>query len=231
MMVFFFGHSRHTSDDMVFVEVVFAEPWDVGFGALRRRRGFNFFVRKDIGAFTCDPQQVYDRLARDLKKKQIRISDLVWASDAQVRKEVEMLCKGNKSSERSVESVLTKFEQDNLKKYEVLMDDAGLDLENQICVPGQNPDHVAKWSNKSKLPTLTATDKLLWVRKLRRPLCAVEKFAGHGFPVRKDLADSLGVPVSSLSRQWFRETVAYMSFYAFLRNPEYLCPMSLAGTK
>lgn len=194
--------SRHASHDMAFDEVVFADPWDVGFGALRRRRAFTFFVRKDVGAFACDPQQVYDRLVRDLKKRQIRISDLVWASDAQVQQEIELLCQGSKSSERSVESVLTKFEQDNLKKYEKLMDDAGLDLENQICVPGQNPEHLAKWSNKSRIPTLTATDKLMWMRKLHRPLCAVEKFAGHGFPGRKDLADILGVPVSSLSKHW-----------------------------
>lgn len=193
---------------MVFDEVVFAEPWDVGFGALRRRRAFTFFVRKDVGAFTSDPQQLYDRLVRDLKKRQIRISDLLWASDTELQKEIELMCQGSKSSERSMESMLTKFEEDNLKAYEKLMDDAGLDLENQICVPGQNPHHVAKWSNTSRLPTLTATDKWMWVRKLRRPLCAVEKFAGHGFPVRKDLADILGVPVSSLSKQWFREIVA-----------------------
>jgi len=73
------------------------------------------------------------------------------------------------------------------------MDKKGVPMEEQIFCVGQNPQYMWKTANKGALPAFTATDKILWLRKHQRPLTSLEKFAAHGYPVRADLAQSLGV--------------------------------------
>ena len=171
---------------------MFTDPGDVGFGSISRRRAFCIFLRKDAGTFIHEPQALYDKCCSRLASRQVHLDNLCWASEQQVHEEIKNLISG---TSRSREQVLTKFEQDNQKLYEKTMDARGIPADQQVYVPSQNPEFLSKMTSAGVLPAFTCTDKIVWIRKLDRPLCAIEKFSGHGYPMTPELAQCLSVPV------------------------------------
>ena len=53
------------------VRVVFVRPEDCGLGAVRRDRGWTIGVNRTLGRWLADPQDVYDRIAKELSLKQV----------------------------------------------------------------------------------------------------------------------------------------------------------------
>lgn len=174
-------------------QVIFAEPADVGFGCISRRRAFTIFLRRDAGSWVQEPQEVYNRLSAKLKQKQLPLSELLWADQAQIESEVHQLTKAKKST-RTASCLLTSFEQKNKEVYQQVLADKGELPQNVVYVPSQNPKWVFKAARAGRLPCFTATDKMLYVDALNRPITSSEKFSGHGYPAREDLAKALGVP-------------------------------------
>lgn len=99
-----------------------------------------------------------------------------------------------KSADSYPESFLGNFEKENKKKYEERMGNANLDFQS-YCL-NQNPAHFFKVQSNGVLPCFTKTDKITWIPSRKRHLLAIEKFAGHGFPVTADLASALKTSAS-----------------------------------
>lgn len=179
-------------------EVVFTDPADCGFGCVSRKRSFTIFIRRDAGRFLASPQALYDRMRDVLSKNQLAIEDLLWADQAMIQSEKESLVNASRSaSKRSLSSLLTEWETKNQAIYELLLDETNIPLSAQVYGVGQNPEFLWKATSKEQvLPAITATDRLLWVRNGERPMTAAEKFVAHGYPMRTELAELLGVPAS-----------------------------------
>ena len=80
---------------------------------------------------------------------------------------------------------LTKAEYQNRKQYERLLDEKRPEEDKalQVFMPNQAPDKVCKVSRNGVLPTLTATDRIVWNRGQKRWM-----LAAHGFPMTAELA-------------------------------------------
>eukprot|EP00438_Fugacium_kawagutii_P005103 Skav204556 [mRNA] locus=scaffold1059:53530:53940:- [translate_table: standard] len=132
-----------------------------------------------------------------LSKNTLAVQDLLWADEKLIQSEKEYLVNSSRCGKRSLDEVLTEWETQNQSVYELLLDETNMTLEQQVFGVGQNPEFLWKATSKEGvLPTITATDRILWVRKGDRPMTAAEKFVAHGYPMRTDLAELLGLPVS-----------------------------------
>lgn len=140
-----------------------------------------------------EPQVVYDRLCAGLSDAQMPLSELLsLVAPGDVQAEVERMKKL-----RGTSTGLTDWELRNAKAYAEILDQKGEPYEQQVYAIGQRPEKVFKAANCGVLPLLTATDRYLWARGQKGPLLPVQKFAAHGFPVNDELAEALGVPVTS----------------------------------
>lgn len=174
--------------------MIFVEPVDCGWGPVSRRRAFTAYVRRDSGKFIGSAQNLYLRLSKKLSHKQLRIDDLIWADEKVVRDEVDELRSSRRvPCAKTSQECLIEYEDRNKRIYEKAMDDAGVNLRDQIFVVGQNPESRWKAANSGVFPLFTATDKVIWLRQEDRPLTALEKFSAHGYPVTPELASCLGV--------------------------------------
>jgi len=174
-------------------EVIFTEPADCGFAPVARRRSFTIYIRKDSAKFVSDPQTLYDRMCFQLRRKQIRWNDLVWADKGQVEEDLQKL---TSNTSRTRDDLFTESEKKNIAGYKAFFEEKGTPLEEQVYVPTQNPSHRPKALKRGVLPLFTATDKMVWIEGLKRPLTSLEKFAAHGWPVTADLAKELSVQAS-----------------------------------
>ena len=173
-------------------EVIFAEPCDLGFTCISRRRAFQILLDRGSGRFIRDPQAVYQRLCRGLGDSHLTLPELCKLS-SEVDLQHELALSG-KSLDSYPQNLLCNSEQENLKRYQELL---GLEsLELQACCLNQNPQHIAKFTKVGLLPTFTKCDKMMWVPGRERHLLAKEKYAGHGFPVTQQLSALLKIPVS-----------------------------------
>lgn len=183
----------------MFAKVVWTDPCDCGWGCVPRKRSFTVFIRRDVARFVGSIQTLYDAMRAKLSQKQLAIPDLLWADQTEIDAELNMLVGGMSSGKRSKAHVLTPFEMKNKAVYEKVLDDSNIPVASQVFVLGQNPEKRWKATTvECGLPTITATDRVLWVRNGQRPMTALEKFAAHGYPVRDDLAKLLGVNVSGM---------------------------------
>lgn len=158
-----------------------------------RRRAFTVFVRRDSGRFVASAQKLYDQMRNRLASKQLSITDLLCADQTVIDREVQQLV--DASRKRKLDEILTPWEMQNKAAYEHALDQSDIPFSHQVMAVGQNPTHLWKATSPTcALPTLTATDKILWVRKGDRMFTAWEKFVAHGWPMRDDLASALGVP-------------------------------------
>ena len=179
-------------------EVIFAEPADCGFAPVSRRRSFTMYVRNDSAKFVSDPQALYDRMCFQLRQKQIRWNDLVWADKAQVEEDLRRL---TLRTSRTRDDLFSASEKKNIARYEAFFEEKGIPLEERVYVPSQNPNHRPKTLKRGVIPLFTATDKMTWIESLERPLTSLEKFAAHGWPVTASLAKELSVEASQ--PKWF----------------------------
>lgn len=63
------------------VKTVHCQPFDSGHGSVRRFRGWTIGLRKEVGRFIAEPQDIYNSLSDLLTEKQVSIADLFWLED------------------------------------------------------------------------------------------------------------------------------------------------------
>ena len=203
--------------------MIFAQPSDVGFGCVNRRRGFAILVRRDSGCFVRNPQEIYDAICKELKTRQLYLLNGLWASFDMVQQEQQMLVSGSKSRAGTKSKFLSPFEEKNRELYETILDRErpGEDHNLQCFIPGQNPTRCFKASRNGVLPAFTATDKIMYCRGRRGLVTAMEKFGVHSYPVTEELADVLKVPVAWSERS-FKHGTCLIRFCVFPVGSSYL---------
>ena len=173
-------------------QVIFGEPSDIGFTCISRWRTFQIFLRRDAGRFIREPAAVYQRLCAGLGDKHLTLPELcklVQEGDLQ-----DELAFSGKSVDGYPGNFVSSFERENQKRYEELLGSNSPDLA-AFCL-NQNPAHMNRSTHSGLLPTFTKQDKIVWLAGQNRHLLAIEKFAGHGFGVKPELAALLKTPAS-----------------------------------
>ena len=153
-------------------------------------------LRRDVGRFLVEPQDVYDYDNLRLLEKQLRMTDFFIATPAEVKAGRSSLPTHTKD-----QLWLNKFEFGNKIEYEKMLDTKRPNAphETQSFVLGQNPARSFTASTDGVFNTFTSADKSVWLRGPARRLTAKEKFCAHGFAVTPELASALGTPVAWLA--------------------------------
>ncbi len=153
---------------------------------------------------------MYDRLCSGLCNSQLTIPELLKVAPAGlVQEEIDRL-----KVARGTMTGMTKFEGENANAYMQELDKRGVPEELQAFAVNQNPKSCFKAASKAGvLPLITASDKHIWLRARGGPLLALEKFAGHGYPVTPALADALRIPVAQFESGVNVPVFAYFALF------------------
>jgi len=164
---------------------------------------------------------MHDTICAALTEGSMTVGDLFWETDPE---ELEWeACSVPHTEKRDhgrytpgdQTNLLTEFERNNVTEYIKLRlerlgksEDKELseeDLRNWAVAVTQNPNfHPVQTSSATgRMPTYTASSpgRFLWYHALKRWQTAREKFAAHAWPVTKELAAAMGVPMVDL-RAW-----------------------------
>ena len=149
-------------------------------------------MRRDCAEFLVKPQDVYDRLM--LADRQLTMADILIGTADDIAREQP----AETPTRLAENDYLTTFEWKNKIKYNKILDEQRPEESHflQTYVLDQNPDFCCKMSRQGAFNTWTHKDKLTWLRGLNRKLLGMEKFIGHSWPVKPQLAAAMGVPVS-----------------------------------
>ena len=190
----------------VLCQVIFAEPADVGFTCVARRRVWTVLVRKNCGKFIREPQSIYNQLCSGLDEGHLTMEELskvVRPEDLKAE-----LATSGKTMAGYPNNILTPFERTNLQGYESCVDKDRPDEphdQQAFCI-NQNPTKFWKASKDGVLPAITKGDRLVWLRGPKRHQLAMEKFAAHGWGVTDELAGELRTPVFWLHNLWHHKS-------------------------
>ncbi|CAL1131593.1 unnamed protein product [Cladocopium goreaui] len=186
------------------VRKILTVPSDTGFKCCSRKRQWHLAVHKDWGQFVEEPADMYAQLVESLTCLQVDISQAFWMTDPKELLTEKKLVKKRCKKDDSFHDTLTKWEQQNLMKYEELYikkyghkehrqskkeevsEEAACEQDFDRIIGITNAfarlerEHVGSPSGESSRPMR------------RRWLAAAEKAALLGFPILQSTCNSYG---------------------------------------
>ncbi|CAE7811025.1 unnamed protein product [Symbiodinium sp. CCMP2592] len=215
------------------IQQLWVTPSDQGHAAVARARTYLILARLGQVEQVHDPSFVYDQVTDNIKARvQTRPRDYFVATRNQVLQEAQhtarvrnvvfrkvswLSCSGTCCARR-LDSLLNEREQRAWKcvrqRYRNVFQRRAASDPDLVVHLGDNPENRLIWSAHSgKIPTLRRGSGKLYIPFLQRWMVPVEKLSALGFPVTKDTAIAMGVPMLPVVDHLRASSVAGNSFH------------------
>ncbi|CAE7811005.1 unnamed protein product [Symbiodinium sp. CCMP2592] len=204
------------------IQQLWVTPSDQGHAAVARARTYLILARLGQVEQVHDPSFVYDQVTDNIKARvQTRPRDYFVATRNQVLQEAQHTARVRNvvfRKARRLDSLLNEREQRAWKcvrqRYRNVFQRRAASDPDLVVHLGDNPENRLIWSAHSgKIPTLRRGSGKLYIPFLQRWMVPVEKLSALGFPVTKDTAIAMGVPMLPVVDHLRASSVAGNSFH------------------
>lgn len=188
---------------------LFSEPKDVGFGGTSRRRTWVIGAHSSRSVAIADPFDVYEKITKHItvtKGVDAKISDYLVATSGEI-----MLEESNRAMSRNLRHfrpgvhpqmhLLTTREAQTMMalddQYRLMYGRDPKQDPNLVYHLGDSPQYRAWSANSKMIPCyrLGSKSSIYWLPALQRSMTGREKLTSMGFPVSRQAAHALDVPV------------------------------------
>ncbi|CAE7232731.1 unnamed protein product [Symbiodinium sp. CCMP2592] len=204
------------------IQQLWVSPSDQGHSAVARDRTYLILARRGLVEQVHDPRLVYQQVSDSIRARvSTRPRDYFVATRRQVLQEGQRAAMVRKTVFRKAQRLdylLNERERSALRmvqhRYrEVFRTKAALDPDLVVHL-GDNPQNRLTWSAHSgRIPTLRKGSGKMYNPFLKRWMVPVEKLSALGFPVTKDTAIAMGVPMLPVADYLRAAAVAGNSFH------------------
>ncbi|CAE7248679.1 unnamed protein product [Symbiodinium sp. CCMP2456] len=204
------------------IQQLCVSPGDQGHAAVARDRTYLILARLGQVEQVHDPRLVYEQVSDNIKARaRTRPRDYFVATRSQVIQEAQHTARVRNMFFRKAHRMDSLFNDRERRawrcvrqRYRAVFQKRAASDPDLVVHLGDNPENRLIWSAHSgKIPTLRRGSGKLYSPFLRRWMVPVEKLSALGFPVTKDTAIAMGVPMLPVADPLRASSVAGNSFH------------------